>query len=81
MHNQALENLFALGGTIVLIGIGIFILWLIALIDVIITDFKNPSNKTMWIILLIFLPPLGAILYMIIGVQQRTGTNKPATIN
>ncbi|MBL0745462.1 PLD nuclease N-terminal domain-containing protein [Chryseolinea lacunae] len=47
-----------------------FALWLWALIEIIRSDFKN-NNKTIWLLVLIFLPFLGWLLYVIIGRDQR----------
>jgi hypothetical protein len=54
------------------IGFALFIAWIMSVIDVIRNDFTNPSNKTLWIILLLFLAPIATILYQVIGKDQRT---------
>lgn len=46
------------------------ILWVFALIDVLKSEFQG-SNKLIWVLVIIFIPILGAILYLIIGRQQR----------
>jgi ABC-type multidrug transport system permease subunit len=48
------------------------ILWIYSLVDVIRSDFTNPRKKTMWLLLLIFLAPLGTILYLIMGRSQKS---------
>jgi len=61
-----------MGGMIfIAIGIILFFYWIGALIDVVRSDFKNPNNKTTWILLLIFLAPLGTILYMLMSDDQK----------
>lgn len=52
------------------------VLWLYALADVIRNDFKHISTKIVWILNLCIIPPLGTILYFLIGRHQRT-TNYP----
>jgi hypothetical protein len=52
------------------------VIWLYALADVIRNDFKHISTKIVWVINLCFFPPLGTILYFLIGRNQRT-TNYP----
>ena len=51
------------------------VFWIYSLVDVIRSDFTNPRKKTMWILLLIFLAPLGTILYLIIGKSQKSQQN------
>ena len=52
---------------------GIFWIW--ALIDVLKSDFENPNNKTIWILLLIFAAPAGIIFYALIGIAQKKDNN------
>lgn len=47
-----------------------FVLWVIALIDIIKSDFAG-NNKILWIIVVLLLPLLGAILYFFVGRKQR----------
>lgn len=51
----------------------LFIEWIFCLIDVLRHDFKVPSNKTAWLLALLFIPPLAPILYEIFGRKQRIG--------
>jgi len=48
------------------------VVWLYALFDVIRNDFKHIATKIVWIINLCVFPPLGTILYFLIGRHQRT---------
>jgi ABC-type multidrug transport system permease subunit len=48
------------------------IFWIYSLVDVIRSNFTNPRKKTMWLLLLIFLAPLGTIFYLIIGRSQKS---------
>lgn len=75
MNPQAAQAATALTGMFMffmLTGFALFILWIMSLIDVIKNDFTNPSNKTMWLILLIFIAPIGTILYLFIGRNHKT---------
>jgi len=47
------------------------VIWLYALADVIRNDFKHISTKIVWIVNLCIIPPLGTILYFLIGRNQR----------
>jgi len=57
----------------ILIGVALFGTWLYALVDAIGGQFENPTDKVIWIILILFLPFLGTILYMMIGRKKRIG--------
>ena len=58
---------------IFLIALGIigFAIWLWALIDVLSSDFVKQSDKTVWIVVILFLPVLGSILYFIMGTKGK----------
>ena len=43
------------------------LLWIIALVDILRSEFRNPNDKLIWVIVVFFFPFLGAILYFIIG--------------
>ena len=45
--------------------------WIAALVDVRKREFIYPNSKKIWLSLLIILPPLGIILYAVVGRQQR----------
>lgn len=47
------------------------ILWIIALIDILRSNFKEANGKIIWVLLVIFLPILGSILYFAIGKNQK----------
>jgi hypothetical protein len=57
----------AVWATVVIAG---FLWWLISLIDILRNEFTG-SNKIVWVILITFLPFLGALLYDIIGFNQK----------
>lgn len=50
------------------------VLWLWALVDLLKSDFKNNINKLVWLLLIFFLPVLGAVLYLLIGREQKLRT-------
>ena len=50
---------------VILFGIYIFVL-----VDILKSEFRG-YNKIIWILLVLFLPALGTILYLIIGRKQR----------
>ena len=55
---------------IILVAIPLFILPVIALIDVLKNNFLN-DNKVVWVLVILLLPLIGSILYFIIGTKQK----------
>jgi len=47
-----------------------FLLWLLALIDCLKSTF-NGNDKLVWVVVILFFPVVGPILYFIIGRRQR----------
>ena len=69
--------MFGLGGTEVSIILVIFLvsllpaaLTILALIDVLKNEFSG-SNKVIWALVVLFLAPLGCVLYYFIGRKQK----------
>jgi len=54
--------------------IGAAILWLCALIEIIRSDFKESSTRIIWILVILFVPFFGWVLYYLIGRNQRLKT-------
>lgn len=46
-------------------------LFIYVLVDVIKSEFENSINKVIWLLLIIFMGPIGIILYLIIGKKQK----------
>ena len=46
-------------------------LWIIALVEVLKSEFKNTNDKLIWVIVILLFPIIGALLYFIIGRNQR----------
>ena len=47
------------------------VLWIIALVDVLKSDFKDSINKLIWVLVIILFPIVGAIIYFMIGKKQK----------
>ena len=65
--------LFLLGGGILLTLFFIFfiiLLPLLALISVLMNEFRG-NDKIMWVVIILFLPFLGSLLYFLIGRDKR----------
>ena len=46
--------------------------WIWALIDCLKSDFSDSSTKLIWILVIIFVPIIGSILYLVIGRGQKS---------
>ncbi len=55
------------------IGIALFVLWVISLMDVIKNDYQGQNTKVVWLLLLLLIAPIGTILYQTIGKKQKAG--------
>lgn len=77
MNQQLDQAIGALAGFVFLawsIAAILFFMWLTALIDAIRSEFENQNNKTIWILLLIFVAPVAAILYHFMAPGQKVDT-------
>jgi uncharacterized membrane protein YczE len=67
-------KMMGLGGQeLLIIGILFLILfgiYIFVLVDILKSEFRG-YNKIIWILLVLFLPALGTILYLLIGRKQR----------
>ena len=66
--------LFLFGGGILitlLVILFIFLFPLLALISALMNDFPG-NEKIIWVLIILFLPFLGSVLYFLIGRNQRT---------
>ncbi len=72
--------MFMIGSSMLFLaaGLALFVLWIWAIIDVIRSDFKDQTTKIIWIALLIFLPFLGAVIYLFVGksTKKQNGSNE-----
>lgn len=56
---------------VLFVGVG-GIIWIWAIIDVIRRQFTNPSDKTLWVVIVILLGWIGGIVYLIAGRKKGT---------
>ena len=66
---------FLSGGLMILIGLVIaaffLLLPVLALVDLLRSDFKDSSDKLIWVLIILFLPILGSILYFLMSGNQK----------
>jgi len=53
-----------------------FLLWLIALVDILRNNFRGRNEKLIWVLVILFVPFIGAILYFAIGRKNRSKLNQ-----
>ena len=53
-----------------IIGLIVTVYWIVQIVDCLKSDFSG-YNKIIWILVLIFLGPLGAIIYFFVGKDQK----------
>lgn len=57
---------------ILLAGAVLVLLPIMALVDIVRSEFRGPNDKVIWVLIVLFLNLIGAILYFLIGRKQRT---------
>ncbi len=71
--------IFAVWGVLVIGGILLLVFWVVMLIDVLKrTNWKQESDKTLWILLVILLGYLGAIIYYF-AIKRQLDAKKSAS--
>jgi hypothetical protein len=55
----------------VLIIFSLLVLWIVGIVDVASSNFRDDSTKVLWLMFIVFAPFIGIVLYMIIGRKQR----------
>ena len=61
------EMLLGLNLFLLFIMVGVFAIWIWAMIDIITSKFKEDLMQIVWLLVVFFLPFLGVLLYLIIG--------------
>lgn len=55
--------------------IGVFVLWLWALLDIITSKFQETIIQIVWLLAVFFLPFVGVILYLLIGKSMKVSSD------
>lgn len=61
---------------IFLLCVGMVILWIWSLFNLLSSKIKNSTEKLLWLLVILFLPFLGPILYVFIGVDKKMKASK-----
>lgn len=62
-----MEMMLGLNLFLLFIVVGVFAIWIWAMIDIITSKFKEDLMQIVWLLVVFFLPFLGVLLYLIIG--------------
>ena len=55
----------------IMLGFCLFIIWIVTIVDIVRSEFITPSNKTVWMLLVLLLPLLGMVPYLMLGSDQK----------
>lgn len=66
-----MEMMFGLVFLFYAMLIGVFVLWLWALVDIITSKFQENLMQIIWLLVVFFLPFIGVILYLLIGKSMK----------
>jgi prepilin signal peptidase PulO-like enzyme (type II secretory pathway) len=62
--------------SIELLLIGLFLIYpllvIYCLVDIVRSDFKDSTTKLIWVLIVLFAPFLGSIVYLVMGRQSKT---------
>lgn len=54
-----------------LLGLATTIVWVLAIIEIVRSDFDSKDERLIWLLLVILLPFIGTVLYLMIGRKKR----------
>lgn len=57
----------ALYGFIILVSIGLFVLWIVELVDCVRREFPEPNDKLVWVLVIALGHGIGALIYYYVG--------------
>jgi hypothetical protein len=62
-----MEMLVGLNLFLLFIIVGMFAIWIWALVDILLSKFKEDLMQIVWLLVVFFLPFIGVLLYLLIG--------------
>jgi hypothetical protein len=68
---QSLAKFIVIG---IILGLCLFVVWIVTIVDIVRSDFIPSSSKTVWMLLVLFLPLLGMVPYIILGSNQKSNS-------
>jgi heme/copper-type cytochrome/quinol oxidase subunit 2 len=64
---------------VLILSLGMIGFWVWTLIDLLRAEFEEEHNKIIWLLLVIFLPVIGVILYWLIAPEQKVGSSSTSS--
>jgi len=58
------------------VGICLLVAWIASILDVLKNEYDGDNTKTIWILILVLMAPLGTILYQLIGKKQKLNNSQ-----
>jgi hypothetical protein len=55
----------------IILGFFLFVVWAGTIVDIARSEFETNTQKTGWMLLVLFLPLLGMLFYLILGLKQK----------
>jgi uncharacterized Tic20 family protein len=71
MIHLFIADLGFFGVLMLLLGLGYLVFWVYTLVDIINGQFRDPSMKVVWIVVVIFAQFIGPIIYWLISRSQK----------
>jgi hypothetical protein len=59
----------------IILALFLSIIWILTIVDIVKSYYITPSTKTVWMVLVVFIPLIGMLLYYILGTSQKISSN------
>jgi len=66
----AMYFMFAFYGGMMVLMVGSVVVWIVALVDVVKREFKEPNDKLIWVLVVCLTQFIGALIYLAVGRQK-----------
>jgi hypothetical protein len=78
---RILEPFVRFAAVLIIMFLALFLLWLVTIIDIVRSKFTSDTDKIIWFIFVMLVPPIGILLYLIIGRHQKSGRPEKIKFN
>jgi uncharacterized membrane protein len=70
-NSQLVESCSRHSAAIIILAVAFFLFWLVTIIDIVSSEFRNNADKIIWFFFVLMLAPIGMLLYLFIGRHQK----------